>query len=175
MLLSGTRRIRNPCLATSLPLRPMMPLPVIRPRRLEEGPKASATSVPTYIEHNDARLRNASRSRRVAAHSMREIAWRTGVHRSTVRRILNGKGLHERNPRKYERGTDPFEQLLRRRWKEGCHNAKQLARELRREGFTGSYYMVRRRVAAWRSGEDPPLPRLIHGADEFRPSRPRGY
>ena len=108
-------------------------------------------------QHRAQRRETAKRVRELARRgaSMREIARRTGVHRSTVRRILNGERLHERNPRKYERGTDPFEQLLRRRWKEGCHNARRLIGELRRERFTGSYYMVRRRVAAWRSGEKP--------------------
>ncbi len=129
-----------------------MPLRLRRRRRLKEISEACATSAELHrAQRRETAKRVTELFRRCV--SMREIARRTGVHRSTVRRTLNGNGLHERNPRKYERGTDPFEQLLRRRWKEGCHNAKQLTRELRREGFTGSYYMVRRRTAAWRSGE----------------------
>ncbi len=33
----------------------------------------------------------------------------------------------------------------------GCHNAAQLVAELRQHGFDGSYDMVRRRVASWRT------------------------
>ena len=43
---------------------------------------------------------------------------------------------------------------IHRRWDEGCHLAAQLYREVKSQGFTGSRYMVRRRVAAWRDGEN---------------------
>ncbi len=39
-----------------------MPLRLRRRRRLKEISEACATSAPNYIEHNDARLPNASRS-----------------------------------------------------------------------------------------------------------------
>jgi len=45
---------------------------------------------------------------------------------------------------------DPYLDYLKRRWDAGCHNATQLYREVKEQGFTGSPYMVRRRVVSWR-------------------------
>src|ERR1035437_10028853 len=60
--------------------------------------------------------------------------------------------------RKYARRTDRFVGYLRQRWKEGCHNAAQLAKELAEHGFNGSYYEVRRCVSAWRAAGSPHVP-----------------
>lgn len=46
--------------------------------------------------------------------------------------------------------ADPFDTYIAERWKQGCHSAAQIARELRDQGFEGSYYVIRRRVARWR-------------------------
>jgi transposase len=83
--------------------------------------------------------------------SYREIARQLGMHRGTVRRFLAAGCFPERAEQRYPRGTDPFIEHLRKRWKEGCHNATQLTEELRKRGFDGSYDMVRRRVASWRT------------------------
>ena len=109
----------------------------------------------------------ASRTRRqeryeqvVALHrqgiSVRQIARQLGMHRGTVRRYLRAGQLPQRAFRWYPRQTDPFVDYLRQRWQEGCRNARQLTQELRQRGFGGSYDRVRRRVAAWRSEDDPP-------------------
>jgi transposase len=50
---------------------------------------------------------------------------------------------------KHASKTDRFTDYLEKRWKEGCHKAAQLARELTALCFTGSYCSVRRRVAHW--------------------------
>src|SRR5207302_1121781 len=42
-----------------------------------------------------------------------------------------------------------------RRWQEGCHNANQLWRELRAQGFEGSCATVKERVEAWRTKLSP--------------------
>jgi transposase len=82
--------------------------------------------------------------------SGREIGRRLGIHRSTVRQFLRAGGFRERAERRYYRRTDTFEEQLRQRWDEGCHNAKRLFADLQQRGFRGSYYMVRRTVARWR-------------------------
>ncbi len=57
--------------------------------------------------------------------------------------------LPQRAPRQYASQTDRYVNYLRKRWDEGCHNAAQLALELKAQGFTGSDCSVRRRVAHW--------------------------
>ena len=90
-------------------------------------------------------------------HSIRQIARQMGMHRETVRKFLRSGQFPERATRKYPRRIDAFVDFLRRRWDEGCRDAAQLTRELRQRGFDGSYHMVRRCVAAWRSPNDPPV------------------
>lgn len=81
--------------------------------------------------------------------SQRRIARQLGINRGTVGRYLRVGTFAERAPRKYARKVDSFADYLRHLWMEGCHNAAQLARELRNRGFTGSYCSVRRYVAGW--------------------------
>jgi len=63
---------------------------------------------------------------------------------------------------------------LKRRWEEGCYTAAQLYREVKERGFSGSRYMVRRRVAAWRNlGSVAPghgLPQVKTQEQGWRPS-----
>src|SRR5205085_8427647 len=40
-------------------------------------------------------------------------------------------------------------------WREGCHNAAQLWRELREQGFRGSYSAVHARLAEWQARLPP--------------------
>ena len=81
--------------------------------------------------------------------SHREIARCLSIHRETVKRYIQAGEFPERATRKYASKTDRFSDQLEKRWKEGCHNAAQLTRELQDMGFTGSYCSVRRRVAHW--------------------------
>ena len=80
----------------------------------------------------------------------RAIARRLGINRATVRRFVQAESFPERARRRVPRGTDPVTDFLQRRWNEGCRNAVQLFGELKIQGFDGSYYMVRRRLARWR-------------------------
>ena len=82
--------------------------------------------------------------------SARAITDHLKVHKDTVRRFLAADTFPERADRSYERGTDPHVEHLKRRWSEGCRNAKLLFQELEVLGFIGSYYMVRRQLAVWR-------------------------
>ena len=81
--------------------------------------------------------------------SHREIARCLGIHRETAGRYIRAGEFPARATRKYASKTDRFTDHLVKRWKEGCHNAALLARELKAMGFTGSYCSVRRRVAHW--------------------------
>ena len=81
----------------------------------------------------------------------REIARRLGMHRGTVRRFIAAGRFPEHAYHQRARETDPFFEYLRRRWEEGCHNAAELTEELKQRGFDGSYDMVKREVASWRT------------------------
>jgi len=82
--------------------------------------------------------------------SIRQIARQLNIHRSTVKRFLYSEGFPERADRRYSRQTDSCSEYLRKRWQEGCHNARQLTKEIQERGFTASYYSVTRQVAKWR-------------------------
>jgi len=82
--------------------------------------------------------------------SQREIARRVELDRGTVGKYVHAESLPERAKRTYRHKADRFGDYLWRRWQEGCHNAAALTTELRQQGFRGSYYSVKRRVARWR-------------------------
>jgi transposase len=67
-----------------------------------------------------------------------EIARRIGVSVRTISRYLAA----EQRPRKRRSRLEPYLPSLRQRWGEGCHNASQLWRELRAQGFTGTLAYV---------------------------------
>jgi len=82
--------------------------------------------------------------------TQRQIAVQLKLDRGTVRRLSHADSFPERaaSPR---RGTklDRFLPELRARWDAGCHNGRKLFRELRAQGYTGSYPSVRRKLQAW--------------------------
>ncbi|NOX59054.1 MAG: ISL3 family transposase [Planctomycetes bacterium] len=122
----------------------------------EERPNPTrANLVPRRPTHRDVR-----RNRRLEKYeqvmelrhqglSDRKIARHLSIHRETVGRYTRAGEFPERATCKYASKTDRFTEHLEQRWKEGCHNAAQLFRELEVIGFTGSYCSVRRRVAHW--------------------------
>jgi transposase len=80
------------------------------------------------------------------------IALEVGTSLRTVRRYLRAPNFPERKPRTRPPGQlAPYRAYLQQRWNEGCHNASQLWRELREQGFTGSYDSVADLLAEWNS------------------------
>jgi transposase len=88
----------------------------------------------------------------------REIGRQLGLNRATVRRFAQSETFPERATRRTPRRTDSVADFIHRRWQEGCRNAAQLFKELKAQGFDGSYYMVRRRLARWRRRADNAQP-----------------
>lgn len=82
--------------------------------------------------------------------SQRAISQATGLSRKTVRRFLRAREFPERATLSRNGKTTPFLAELRRLWNEGCHNARILTQKLTAQGYRGTYYAVRRRVARWR-------------------------
>jgi len=87
-----------------------------------------------------------------------DIARTVGISRQTAYRYVSMSTAPARRRRRFERrdrSLDPYEDYLRRRWSEGCHNGMQLWREIRARGFTYSSSPVSRFVAHLR--QDPSL------------------
>jgi transposase len=82
--------------------------------------------------------------------SMRMIAKTTGISSRTLRRWVRADGFPERAKSKRNSIVGRFVLYLRRRWEEGCHNTRQLWRELCAQGFDGSSEIVRYHLADWR-------------------------
>ncbi|GEM_PF-3375784 len=78
-------------------------------------------------------------------------------HHCTVARFFRADSYPVTTRPKGSRLAGPFTDYLRQRWEEGCHNAKQLFRELQDKGYRGSDVTIRRQTQHWRE----PVPILI--------------
>src|SRR4051794_23289525 len=76
-----------------------------------------------------------------------------GASPRTIRRWLKAGGPPTHNRPGQPRNVGPHEAYLARRWAEGCHNAAQLWRELRAQGFRGGVRSVERWAAPRRPEE----------------------
>lgn len=75
--------------------------------------------------------------------SISAIARHAKASRTFVRHSISLDALPQRRPRKQQVSLlDPFKTYLEQRWQEGCHNAKQLWREVRDRGYPGGYKRV---------------------------------
>jgi transposase len=86
---------------------------------------------------------------------LRAIARREGMCRGTVRHWIRAGAFPEQAQRRRRSRADEYLEYLKRRWDEGCRNARQLTDELRELGYGGSFHTVRRRVGRWRAGDPP--------------------
>ncbi len=74
-----------------------------------------------------------------------EIALRLGMKARTVREWLyNGVAPNTRPRRKYRSAFDPYAPYVLKRWQEGERSGRQLWREVRFQGYSGSERMVYR-------------------------------
>jgi transposase len=86
-----------------------------------------------------------------SGYSQAAISRTLGIGRKTVRRWLRRGQFPERKPpHRAPTKVSEFAAYLQRRWREGCHNASRLYREIRQQGYPGKRVMVARFVEAWR-------------------------
>lgn len=97
--------------------------------------------------------------RRQDRQSIQGISRDMGIKRDTVRRYLalDSPPIYTRPPR--PKVTVPFLPYLQKRWEEGCHNARQLYREIYQLGYRNKERRVRETVHPWRT--EQPLPRPV--------------
>jgi transposase len=123
--------------------------------------KQVAADTPIQLNRHEQQSQQ-SREKRIAlfeavraAHqrgvTKRAIAREFGVNRITIRRFLQAKEFPERAPRQRRSELDSFRGYLEKRWAEGCHNASQLCRELRQQGYSGQRSRVKEYVKPWRA------------------------
>lgn len=100
------------------------------------------------------RAKQRSRDRRVARYDLVMEQIRKGmsqavasrllsIDRRTIRRWVRARGFPERKPVFRTSSVEQYREFLDQRWQEGCHNASQLWREMREQGFTGMASIVR--------------------------------
>jgi transposase len=100
--------------------------------------------------------------------SVYQIHQQAGFAYETIYKYLGAKSCPVRARHRTKISAQgEFEQHLRRRWQEGCTNAKALWKELRAMGFTGSLSSVQRHVAGW-----PTAQALVLGQAALRPPAP---
>jgi transposase len=130
-----------------------------RPQLLSEH-FPSFTGSPTIYDRErrrgtkDQLRQQASRARRYARYAqvknlqaqgfnILQIARQLHLSRQTVRKYLVIDVFPDYGPTKRRRSLlDPYVAYLQERWEAGCHDSRQLWRELRQRGFPGSLRMV---------------------------------
>jgi transposase len=101
-----------------------------------------------YVEIIDLRAQGVS---------IRSMAEQMGMGRQTVRRYLTTGTFPEISPRRRMPSIlDKFEPYLLQRWQAGCHNATQLYREIRTQGYRGSRPLVSHWTAQVRKSTPQP-------------------
>ncbi len=113
-------------------------------RRLEKRTKNEQAA---RAARRQNRLRRYEQVRRLyaAGQSIKRIAERLKLSRTTVRKFVKAETYPEMAPHSRAGALTPFEPYLRQRWKEGCRNALQLWREVQAHGYRGTH----RQVSKW--------------------------
>lgn len=122
-----------------------------------EASSEPADYIPPLRSPREQAQRQARRERRYACYlevrrlhtegmSLRAIGKELGLSRYLVKRYAHADAFPDHSSRSPRPSMlDPFEEYLKKRWEQGCHNGMQLWRELRQMGYTGS----RKQVAQW--------------------------
>ena len=133
--------------------------------------KKCLTSMLSSLSNNQSREKRERRFERyqkvIRLHKEglihREIAAQTGLSRRTILNYLKTETFPERKPYSTKGSIlDSFLPYLHQRWSEGCHNAQQLWREIKDQGYPGTNRMVTRYIARLRISEIevPSLPTI---------------
>jgi len=103
------------------------------------------------------------RALQAAGQGIRAIARELGLHRRTVRRLLDTPVPPRNQPPVRPRPggltsptLQPFVPYLQDRWQAGCENIAHLYREIAGQGYTGSRSLVYQALLPWRGPRPPP-------------------
>ena len=95
--------------------------------------------------------------------TQKAVAQHLNVHPKTVRGYLLASFPKAKRHRNHQRILDPFKAYILKRWNEGCHNAAQLFREIRPQGYLGQKTTVREYVRQLRLASG--LPPRVRGQE----------
>ena len=159
------------------------PANAVVPGQSDEGDSSRPLTVPEW-------RRNVSREKRYALYeavkelrkqglSHYAIADTLGISRPTVRRFLAAEQFPERlsGPKRQRQSiVAPYLPFLRERWEAGCHNGRQLFREAKARGYSGSPAQLERVTTQWRkqlppsppASPEPPRPRPVAASKHQR-------
>jgi transposase len=134
------------------------------PVTLSPGEQVAEPTVPrseptTRAERDSAARRERRKAifeevRRLYAegYSILAIADKLGKSRHTIKKYVEADLFPEPKQRQVVPGQlAPFRAYLEQRWREGCHNATQLWREIQEQGFGGGCSAVKHLTSAWRA------------------------
>ena len=146
------------------------------PEQLEDGDATRSLTAPEWRRklNRDKRyaLYEEVRALRQQGLSHYAIANTLGISRPTVRRFLAAEQFPERlsGPKRQRQSiVTPYRPFLRERWQAGCHNGRQLFREAKARGYSGSPAQLERVTTRWRRqlppsppvGKEPPRPTAV--------------
>jgi Transposase len=82
--------------------------------------------------------------------SISAIGRQMGMHRETVRQFICADEYPEARPPIKPSKVSPFTEYLKKRWLEGCYNARQLHREIILLGYEGHLKILQAYLVPWR-------------------------
>jgi transposase len=132
-----------------------------RRKKASQGKSVSAPSATLSANERRRALNREKRYERYEAVkalraqglSHHAIADTLGLSHPTVRYFLNAEQFPERRDQpkdRYQSVVAPYLPFLRERWLAGCHNGRQLFREAKDQGYTGSRAQLERVTTEWR-------------------------
>jgi transposase len=105
-----------------------------------ESPEKEVALTPAEERRKERMV--STRQLRSQGWTQKSIARHLNIHPKTVRRYLQSSSPKSSRSRGH-RLLDSFRPYLLKRWNEGCHNASQLFREIKPQGFAGEMSIVR--------------------------------
>jgi transposase len=147
-------------------------LPRLRPKS-----DCSQRSVKELLRQQARRERRVERYEeikrmRAEGHSISASARKMGMQRATVRMFLRANEYPEARHGSQPSKVQPFADYLKERWLAGCHNARQLYREIKARGYRGHGKVLQAYLEPWRELL-PEAIRRMHGVPEVRSPAPR--
>lgn len=140
--------------------------------RSKEESKPESQSDEIKTQRRERRLERYNEVTRLyrEGHSQKAISTMLGMQRKTIRRFLRAGEFPERSkPKRQPSRVSRFRLFLEKRWSEGCHNATQLWREVREQGYEGARGIVARMVSSFRA---PGTKYFRAGVEQRRSQRP---
>jgi DNA-binding CsgD family transcriptional regulator len=149
-------------------------LPDLKPKQHQ-----SPRTMKQLAEHEEKRAQRVKRYEEVkrlqaTGMSISAIGRQMGMHRETVRQFIRADEYPEARPPIKPSKVSPFTEYLKKRWLEGCYNARQLYREIKLLGYEGHLHILQAYLEPWRRllPEDirwkqaipavsPPAPRML--------------